>query len=394
MLAIESPAEYSDVVTGMQFHAHKPYASATFKNNDEIRIPVSQQDVITAPFESSLHISGTLSGKKADGITEAKVALVNNAIAFLFDDIRYEISGIPIDRNKNVGITSTMKSLLSMREDDKNNLINACWLGPGNTEEVTKFTFDIPLRTLLGFAEDYRRIVVNVKQELILLRSATDVNAITSAEAATATLTITDLYWRVPHVSVSDNVRLKLLNKIEKDTTVHLPFRSWELHEYPTLPQTKKQSWTVKTSTQLEKPRYVILAFQTDRKGDIKKDMSCFDHCKLTDVKLYLNSQYYPYDNVRGDMSIFYDMFTRFQSSYYDRPGSSMVGISTFKNKAPLYVIDCSKQNDSVKSGPIDVRLELEVEENFPSNTTAYCLLLHDAHLTYTLLTGTVKNAL
>jgi hypothetical protein len=392
MLDIENEAEYSDVVTGMEFHSHKPYASATYNTCDEIRIPIGQQDIITAPFESTLHITGKLSGKTA-AATDADVSLVNNAVAYLFDDIRYEIGGIEVDRTKNVGITTTMKNLLSVQVGEQDSLKNACWLGPDKTMPTTDFQFSVPLRLLLGFAEDYRKIIVNVKQELILLRASSDKNAVISANAAECTLTISSIYWRVPHITVSDTLRLKLLRKVESDSPVHLPFRSWELHEYPVLPQTTQQSWTIKTSSQLEKPRFVILAFQTDRKNDLKKNMALFDHCELMNVKLYLDSQYFPYDNIHGDKSIFYEMFSRFQNSYYGHSNTnSVVTLDTFKTKTPLYVIDCSRQNDSIKSGSVDVRLEFEAKNNFPDKTTAYCLLLHDSHLVYTMLTGSVKK--
>lgn len=392
MLAIDSKAEYDEVVTGWEWHTHKAYASNTFQNNDEIRIPISQTDVITAPYESMLHITGTISGKK--NAADAEISLVNNAMAFLFDDIRYEISGVEIDRTKNVGITSTMKNLLSLRPEELVNVKNACWLGPGNVKaKVKNFTFSVPLKHLLGVAEDYKRIVVNVRQELILLRSATDINAMVAADATSATLTITGLYWRVPHVSLADEYRLKLFKMVDKDMPVHIPFRSWELHEYPTLPQTTRQSWSIKTSSHLEKPRYVILAFQTDRKNKLEKDASQFDPCDLTELKLYLNSNYYPYDNVRGDYCIFYEMFTQFAKSYYERSGNGCtVEFDTFKTATPLFVINCSKQVENLKSGPVDVRLEFEAKNNFPEKTTAYCLLLHDSHLVYTLLTGSVKK--
>lgn len=391
MLDIESPAEYSDVITSWEFHSHKPYASSTYNNNDEIRIPISQQDVITVPYESTLHITGSVVGKKAaGGVTD--VNLVNNAIAHLFDDIRYEIGGVEVDRTRNVGITSTIKNTMSIFSGEEGSLKNACWLGPGKSEKTTSFSFSVPLKLLMGFFEDYKKIIVNVKQELILLRSASDKNAVLSTDASDVTLKIDNIYWRVPHVTVSDSFRLKLLGMIEKDAFIHLPYRSWELHDYPTLPQTDRQSWTIKTSSQLEKPRYVVLAFQTSRKNDFTKDMSRFDGCDLNNVKLYLNSQYFPYDNIHGDTAIFYEMFYRFQSSYYGKHSQPIVDLETFKSKTPLYVIDCSHQNDSIKTGPVDVRLEFEAKKSFPADTTAYCLLIHDAHLAYTLLTGSVKK--
>jgi hypothetical protein len=391
MLDIENSAEYSDVITGIEFHTHKPYASSTFKNNDEIRIPISQQDIITAPFDSTLHIVGKVSGKKQNG-DAADVYFINNAVAFLFDDIRYEIGGVEIDRIKNAGITTTIKNLLSIQQGELESLKNACWLGAGKTDKTKEFSFSVPLHLLLGFAEDYKRIIANVRQELILLRSSTDSNAVYSENATQITLEITGVYWRVPHVTVSDPYRLKLLKMIEKDTKVHLPFRSWELHEYPSLPQTTLQSWTVKTSSQLEKPRYIVVGFQTDRKNNTKKDMSCFDACDLKNIKVYLNSQYYPYDNVHGDWSIFYEMFFRFQSSYYGRHSYPAVDKTNYKEKTPLYVIDCSKQNDAIKTGPVDVRVDFEAGTAFAANTSLYCLLLHDSHMTYSLLTGTVNK--
>lgn len=391
-LSIGSGAEYDDIVTGWEFHSHKPYASTSFKNNDEIRIPISQQDIITAPFESSIHIKGSLSIKKDDG-SAADVELVNNAMAHLFDELRYELNGHVIDKTRNVGITSTMKGLLSITESETKGLSNGCWLGVNKTSgAVTDFTYSVPLKLLMGFFENYSKILVNNKQELILLRSSTDANAVKSTAGTVLALEITDIYWRVPHVSVSDTFRLKLLRMIEKDTLIHLPFRSWEIHEYPALPMATRHSWTIKTSSQTEKPRYVILGFQTGKKNNLKKDASCFDKCDLLNIKLFLNSQYFPYDNIHGDFRILYDMFMRFQNSYYQKPGYPVVDFTDFTTHAPLYVIDCSKQNDSIKSGPVDVRLELETKVNFPADTTAYCLLIHDVHMAYTLLTGSVKR--
>ena len=69
------------------------------------------------------------------------------------------------------------------------------------------------------------------------------------------------------------------------------------MYEYPVIPITTKQIWTIKSSIQLETPRYVILTFQTDIKNKPNTDSSKFNHCNITDVKLYLNSEHYPYDS-------------------------------------------------------------------------------------------------
>ena len=233
MLAIEERPQFDNTFVKWEYHTHRPYASSTLGNNDEIRIPISQQDVITCPAYSFLHISGKVSGTKANGTDEATVKLVNNAMAFLFEDIRYEISGIEIDRVKNVGITTTLKNILSIRDQEKKRMKTACWLGPGESTSIKEFTYSVPLSMLFGFFEDYKKSIINVKQELILLRAATDNNAVVSADAATLDLKITDLYWRVPHATPNDRDKEKILRKIERNESPELPFRSWDLHEFP-----------------------------------------------------------------------------------------------------------------------------------------------------------------
>lgn len=84
---------------------------------------------------------------------------------------------------------------------------------------------------------------------------------------------------------------MKFLKYIEKRIYLPTVFRSWKLHKYLLLQQTKK------AAGQLEKPCYVIIGFQIDRKYCSKK-MSEFEHCKFTNIKFYLNSEVYSYDNL------------------------------------------------------------------------------------------------
>jgi len=53
----------------------------------------------------------------------------------------------------------------------------------------------------------------------------------------------------------------------------------------------------------------------------------------------------------------------------------SSLTFTTFLRNGPFVIIDCSRQNESVKSDTVDVRLDFECKENMPANTTAYCLI-------------------
>ncbi|XP_012285884.1 uncharacterized protein LOC105702699 [Orussus abietinus] len=276
---------------------------------------------------------------------------------------------------------------------------NASWLDEQGklTDAAGYFDVSIPLNMILGFAEDYRRIVVNAKHELILTRAKSDTNAIVQTAAEEFKVVIQKLEWLIPYIRVSDRQKIELLRFIEKDAPISMSFRTWELYEYPLLPVTSKHVWTVKTSTQLEKLRYVILGFQTSRKNKKNKNASHFDPCNVRDVKLFLNSQCYPYGNLNLDISrnqfaLLYEIYANFQAAYYGKDPEPLLTKNEFLGYAPLIVVDCSKQNESLKFGPVDIRLEFEAENNFPAETSAYCLILHDRIFEYNPISGWVKK--
>lgn len=406
ILDIKNGPVFDETLWEKEYHTHNPYASSKLGNNDEIRIPIQHQDAYTLPCESYIYIEGRVT--KTNGDPGTKVAFTNNPMAFLFEEIRYEISGIVVDSTKKVGISSTLKGLVSMSTNDTNALKTGGWVLPNAKKFLPNssgyFDFCVPLKLLLGFAEDYKRIIINVKQELVLLRSSCDSDVIEAETGTTPTtldwkLTLDKVVWRVPHVRLADERRIGLLHMLESDRDIVVPFRNWEMHEWPVLPTTQRQTWAVKTSSQLEKPRYVIFALQTKKRANVTANAGSFDHCKLTNVKLFLNSQFFPYDNLnvmfsRDRFGILYGMYARFQSSYYGKTDSPLLSPEMFKTIAPIIVIDCSKQNESVKTSTVDIRIEFELEENIPEETTAYCLILHDTIVTYTPLTGVVRRML
>lgn len=67
------------------------------------------------------------------------------------------------------------------------------------------------------------------------------------------------------------------------------------------LPRNTSHSWTVKSSSLLEKPRFVLFGLQTSRRNNIETDAGRFDHCQLKNLKVHLNSEVYPYEDFRAD---------------------------------------------------------------------------------------------
>ncbi|XP_070513047.1 uncharacterized protein [Cardiocondyla obscurior] len=155
ILNIQDEPVFDDRIVKIETHAYNPFANTTFGYSDEIRIPIQQQDLYTLPHESFLYIEGKLTKGKV--VAGADVILGDNCIAFMFDEIRYELDGVEIDRNRNVGVTSTLKNYATVSSDRSVILRNAGWLGL-TINANGYFNFCVPLNMLLGFCEDYRRV--------------------------------------------------------------------------------------------------------------------------------------------------------------------------------------------------------------------------------------------
>ncbi|XP_055855802.1 uncharacterized protein LOC129919023 [Episyrphus balteatus] len=396
MLNIFQEPEIYESVSKYEYHTYSPYQN-NFEKNDIIQICIQHQNLNVLPSESFLYVEGSLS--KTDGKEIVSTRLVNNAMAFLFDEIRYELNGKEIDYNRNVGITTTIKNYLSLTKNESDMLLNASWSPDSDIYlKPLYFNYCIPLNKLLGFAEDYKKIIPNARHDLILTRSRMDENAIISPTDENVQVKLHKVQWRVPHVTLSDSMKLNLYKSINANSFMKIAFRNWDLYEYPMLSSSDHHIWNVKTTTQIEKPRYIVFALQTAKNKKISADPTTFDHCDLTDLKVYLNSDVYPHEDLnisfeRNRYSLFYKMYTDFQRTYYNKTTTEpLLSWDLFKSRAPIFVIDCRHQNEALKTGPIDIRLEMRTSKNIPANTSAYCLMLHDRIIEYNPLDQVVNR--
>lgn len=394
IINISRGVAYDDSISKIEYHSYLPFLQS-FGKSDEIRVSIQQQDLCILPSESFIYIEGyILTSKDKKLVLNSK--LCNNGASFLFDEIRYELNGIEIDQNKNVGITSSLKNYISLTRNEHSVLENASWNLEGNILETGRFSYCIPLRNLLGFAEDYKKIITSARHELVLIRARTDDNAYFGNVEDENEICITKFQWRVPHVTLADSAKLSLLKTIQSNT-IQISFRNWELYEYPVLPTVNEHVWNVKTSNQLEKPRYIILALQTNRKNKKNFDPSMFDHCNLSNVQIFLNSVSYPYETMALDFdknqyALLYDMYTRFRQSYYNCRIPPLLSKSDFKSKAPICVIDCAHQSEVLKTAPVDVRIQIKANTRIPDSTSLYALLLHDRIVEYNAMNNDVRK--
>uniref|UniRef100_A0A8D8RM82 Double jelly roll-like domain-containing protein n=1 Tax=Cacopsylla melanoneura TaxID=428564 RepID=A0A8D8RM82_9HEMI len=401
ILNINNGVDYDENITRYDVHNYSPATSLSLDAADNIIISVNQESSYLLISESGIYIEGKITKGDGTGLPAGtEVTLVNNALCFLFSEIRLEMNNVEIDSCKEVGITSSLKAYASYSQNELKRFETTGWnktiaLGEGFT-----FSGYIPLKFILGFAENYEKIILNQRMDLILMRSKKPKDALKGAATLDTKIQLTKILWKVPHIQVSDPIRLQLLSQYRKNIPVTMSFRKWNLNYYPNIPAVKESSWTVRSTTAVERPRYIILGFQTSRDNDFTKDPSEFDHCDLKNLKVFLNSESYPYEALNLDMGgkkyvPLYLMYCAFQESYYGKLSEPFLAYNEFLSKAPIVVIDCSKSYELWKhSSSVDIRVEYELKNNAPNDTDLFALIIHDSVVRLQPLTNSIQKVM
>jgi len=80
--------------------------------------------------------------------------------------------------------------------------LNAGWNSRSDTKEG-HFNFCVPL-SMLSFCEDYKRLIVNARHKLILIRACNDYNCLVGNPATESEIELFKVQWRMPHVALNE----------------------------------------------------------------------------------------------------------------------------------------------------------------------------------------------
>ncbi len=390
-LEIFGQPEFEESIIKEERHTYRPTV-ASYNYSDEIEIIINQHDMPMALYDAEFHIE--MSFLPEEGST--KCQLTKNFATFLFESISYELNGIEVERIRDPGLISTLKTYLCFNEMELKGMYTAGWIDE-DVNSPRSIAVALPLKYLFSIFMDYNKVMIG-KHRFRLVRARNDNNCYVSSDDKKATLQINSIELKVSHIHVHDAIKLNLLQKIEKDLPIVVPFRKWEIYELPALRNSSKDIWPIRTNLSLERPRWVIVAFQKNRKNNPKQDINLFDHNNLRNLKLYLNSEFYPYEAMQINFNEnkyieSYVNYCQFKSKFFGTKdvATPLLKYSEFAEKA-LFVIDCSKQNESLKSTTVDVRLEIESHQNFATYTSAICLIIYDSMFEYYPLSSQVRT--
>jgi len=253
------------------------------------------------------------------------------------------------------------------------------------------FSFRVLLKHIFGFCDDYEKVVYGFKHQLTLIRKG-DNDAIFRAAAADAgKVVLSKLSWCMPHVTPNLQEKLALYKTTESKSSLPVGYRMIQC-ESISVPQTRSFTWPLSVKSGREKPRWIIVAFRTNKTGDQQHNASIFDHCNLTNIFVMMNSRRYPeidYDDTNFSQqkcSRVYGDAATFRTKFYNLEeliSSPNITSSDYKELFPMFVFDVTKQSKKLKNSATDIQIKAQFSANVPANTEAFAVVISEKSLIF-----------
>ena len=270
------------------------------------------------------------------------ITLSNNGIMHLFSNVKYELVGQEIESVNHPGVAGVIMGLAKFPyEYSVGGGMAQCWSPEtmdsllmerafnrrkeyitGKSVPKGSFSFIIELENMFGFAEDYDKIIYGIRHKLTLVRKGDDEAIKRAAGVADGVVKLTKIAWLMPRVHASDAKKFELYRKIESKMALDVGFRMRQANVAEIPQNITSFDWRLGVRSAPEKPRHILIAFQTDRAGGQTKNPSLFNNVDVSQVSIILNDTKYPARDVTADFPKhkfveYYKMFTDFSRDYY-----------------------------------------------------------------------------
>lgn len=428
MLDINEPHLVDESISAMNFYEYTPQTQANNNTTGQpIIIIINNQDIYALPSKSYISIKGQIRRANNNNayVVGDEITLINNAMMYLFTGIKYDLGSTTIETINWPGQATSMLGYLSYPDDFSTcAALKYCWCkDTTNNANSSKyeasvaapvagyiprenrnynqgfatrkaylfssdplgcFEFHIPFNHIFGFAE-YKKVIYGMKQTLTLTRGNDTESLYRSGGVADGKVDITNVSWHMPQIQMTPEYLTGMRNLIEQKAVVPLAFRA-RTSEQTTLPQTQNFTWRLSVIGGVEKPRWIIIGFQTNRINTQEQNPAVFDNINLRNAYVNLNSERYPMSDIitnfdRNEYMKLYDMFDDFKKEYYGIDalvGGTQVNVASFKSLFPIIVFDVRKQSERLKMGVVDIQVKFEFGAAVPADTTAYAVMISD----------------
>lgn len=416
----------------IEFYEHWSI-DANARNN--IELTVNNTDQYTLPSEAYIEVAGRVT--KADGTAYAatdQVALVNNGIAALFKDMRYEINGQVIEQlNQNAAITSTILGLARYSENygktvgtgfhwgkdtsdhadsNQNNSITVKDTQAGAAEGTTVnvitgknenynqgfairhsllfgggntgyFNGILPLSCVFGFCRDIRKVIYGVRHTIRLQRANDDEAIHRSATATNGKITLNRLSLWMPVVTPNLAWKTALQSWMVNKNSLLAYYQCHQVDDRTS--NVRDLTWKLAVRSGIERPRHIFIAFQNqDRRNSQIHTPMVFDNLGLTDIRVTLNSKVYPASNLsinfpERNYARAYKLLMDFEGHDQDVDSGTQISYSDFRSLFPIYHFDLEKQEEGMADSIVDIYVRATFSD--AHEYRAYAIVLSDKYV-------------
>src|SRR5271169_4722328 len=131
MADLDDPQLLDDSIRSMNFLEYTPPTQTNYnKNGHSISITINDKDAYLLPSQSYISIQGQI--RTADNnnayAADAEIALINNAMMYLFTGIKYELGSTTLESINYPGQITSMLGYLSYPDDFSTSAgLSCCW---------------------------------------------------------------------------------------------------------------------------------------------------------------------------------------------------------------------------------------------------------------------------
>ena len=133
-----------------------------------------------------------------------------------------------------------------------------------------------------------------MRHKLTIVRKSNDDAIFKVAATAKGKVELTKVACVMPRAHPNDVKTFSLYKSIESKIVLDAAFRMRQCSIAEIPAQTQTFDWRLGVRTAPEKPRHVLIAFQSDRSDDQDKNPYLFDHLSATQISVVLNDTTYP----------------------------------------------------------------------------------------------------
>jgi len=190
--------------------------------------------------------------------------------------------------------------------------IRNVFTNPQVDDGVWYFSAILPLSAIFSFCNEYQKAIYGMQHKIsltgtnntsALLRTNAAIDASGNYPALVAlandiVVNITTLKWVMRDVRPSLIKEKEVLSIIEDKKPVQLAFLNMRL-ESINVPTATLFIWNLQLASGVERPRFIIVGFQTGKGADQTTNNASFDlnGLNVTDAYIVLNNTRYPYSN-------------------------------------------------------------------------------------------------